>query len=221
MKVSIIIPCYNQAEYLAEAIDSALTQTVKSEVIVVNDGSTDDSLEIATHYPVKIVNQVNKGLASARNAGIMNATGDIILPLDADDILLENCVEKILQKFVLTNADIVAPSLKCFGTGQDEIILMPHPTIDDFRTANRIGYCSAIKKEALLEIGGYSPRMIHGYEDYHVWFNLLTRGKQIETIPEILWLYRTKEQSMWRESLKHHKELMDQIYKDFPSLLPV
>jgi len=215
MNITIGIPVYNQVEFLADALDSALNQTVNCEVLVCNDGSTDGSLEVAKKYPVKIINQVNKGLASARNSLIMNMIGDFFLPLDADDMLVDNCVEKILTKIEETNADIIGLSFKEFGISQREIILMPNPTVEDFKTGNRIGYCSAIRKSALLEVGGYSPRMTWGYEDLHLWFDLLSRGKKIITIPEILWLYRTKEKSMIHEAQEHHEFLMKQINKDF------
>lgn len=109
-KISIVIPAYGQATYLLDAIDSALDQTVPCEIIVINDGSPDQTKEYAESYKdrgVKVVNQVNKGLASARNTGIMNATGDYILPLDADDILLPHCVAMVVQKIKDTDADIV------------------------------------------------------------------------------------------------------------------
>lgn len=214
--ITIGIPCYNQAEYLPDAIESALDQTEQCEVIVCIDGSKDGSYEIAKRYPVKIINQVNKGLASARNSIIMNMTGDWLLPLDSDDILKENCAKRILEVAKENpDVDIIAPSFKEFGASQAEVILMPNPKLEDFFTGNRIAYCSAIKKDALLEVGGYSPRMTWGYEDLHLWYNLLKRGKKIVTIPEVLWLYRTKETSMYTEALKHHQELMDQINKDF------
>jgi len=143
----------------------------------------------------------------------MNTVGDYILPLDADDILLSTCVEKISQY----DADIISPSFKTFGTSNESIILMPNPTLKDFKSGNKIGYCSAIKKSVLLEVGGYSPKMVWGYEDLHLWINLLSKGKKIVTIPEVLWLYRTKEKSMWTDALGHHDELMNQIYKDFPN----
>jgi glycosyltransferase involved in cell wall biosynthesis len=216
MRVTIAIPCYKQAEYLPDAIESAIAQTVECEVIVVNDGSPDNTKQIAENYGVKVISQVNKGLASARNTAIMNMTGDIFLPLDADDILMPNCVEKILDAFKAMEADVVAPSMKTFGTSNETAILMTNPTLEDFKLANRIGYFSAIKKEALLECGGYSPRMDKGWEDYHLWIDLLSRGKKIVTIPEPLVLYRTKEQSMWKDSLKHKEELTAQINKDFP-----
>src|SRR5207244_2922181 len=131
----------------------------------------------------KVINQVNKGLASARNSIIMNMTGDYLLPLDADDILLDNCVEKILQVIEETEADIIAPSLKEFGLSQAQVIL-GDPVLEDFKTANRIGYFSAIRKSKLLEIGGYNPKMTKGWEDYDLWFDLLKRGAKLVTIKE-------------------------------------
>ena len=223
MRVTIVIPSYNQSKFLREAIESALEQTVECEVIVVDDGSTDDSLKVAREYEprIKVISQVNKGLASARNTGIMNAKGTHILPLDADDILVENCVEILTLAAEASDADVVAPSFRCFGEAEENIILMATPQLEDFRTGNRIGYFSLFKKPILLEVGGYSPRMEEGYEDMHLTINLLTRGKRIVTVPQVLVLYRTKKESMWKASLKHHKKLMNQIYHDFPEFLPI
>src|SRR3990167_2895378 len=221
MRISVGIPVYNQGEYLAQAVDSALAQTHKAhEILICNDGSTDNSLEIAKSYEskgVKVINQVNKGLASARNTLLMNMVGNnFCFFLDADDMMLENCLERISQIIEETDADIVAPSFKTFGTTNEQVVLMPNPTLEDFKTANRIGYMSAIRRLALLEVGGYNPKMIWGWEDYDLWFDLLKRGKRIVTIPEILILYRTKEQSMITEANKHSKELWEQIYKNHP-----
>lgn len=222
MKISIIIPSYNQKEYLDEAIDSAVKQTVKCEVIVIDDGSTDGSLDIAKTYEiagVKVIRQVNKGLASARNTGIMNAKGDYILPLDADDILKENCAERILEFAKKTNADVIAPSIHCFGTGDIPTILMENPRFEDFKQGNRLAYCSAIKRSVLLECGGYSPRMDKGWEDLHLWYDLLLRGKRIVTIPEPLVYYRTKPTSMWTEARDKYSDILwDQLIKDFPQV---
>ncbi len=218
--ISIIIPSFNQQEYLSDAIDSALAQTIPCEIIVVDDGSTDNSLAIARRYgnKIKVISQVNKGLASARNTGIMNMTGDFLLPLDADDILKENAVEKIQEVIDKDpRADIIAPSFKTFGTTNQEVIIQD-TNVMQFLYANRIGYFSAIRKSKLLEIGGYSPRMTWGYEDYHLWINLLNRGAKLVTMKDILVLYRTKENSMITTADAHREELMAQIQKDFPEL---
>lgn len=217
MRISVVIPAYRQAQYLPDAIESCISQTrLPNEIIVVDDGSPDNTHEIAKKYQVKVIRQVNKGLASARNTGIMNAIGDYILFLDSDDILLDNAISAIIKCIEETGADIVSGSFKEFGIRQTNVVLMENPKLEDFKTGNRIGYCSAVKREALLEVGGYSPRMTLGYEDLHLWVNLLSRGKVIKTIQEIIWLYRTKEYSMINDSIKHHEELMGQIFKDFP-----
>lgn len=213
----LIIPSYNQQEYLPDAIESALNQTLPfQEIIVVDDGSTDNSLEIARKYPVKVISQVNKGLASARNTGIMNSSGDYVFFLDADDILSPNTNEIITKAIKETNADIVAPSFKCFGKGNDIIILSPTINLEMFKDGgNYLPYFCAVRREKLLEVGGYSPKMTWGWEDLHLWINLLSRGATVKTIPEVLVLYRTKEKSMWTESVKHSEELKAQIEKDF------
>lgn len=215
MKFSIVIPSYQQAEFLPDAIESALGQTYKDiEVIVIDDGTTDGSYEIAKGYPVKVIKQSNRGLASARNTGIMNAVGDYILPLDADDILLDNCVEEMAKAQKSTDADIIAPSFKEFGTRNTTIILNQIPTMQEMLTANRIGYFSAIRKSCLLEVGGYSSRMTWGWEDWALWIDLLKRNKKLCMLSTPLVLYRTKPNSMYTESLNHSKELLEQIIKD-------
>lgn len=223
MKVTIIIPCYKQAQYLSEAIESALAQTELCEVIVINDGSPDNTLEVASNYArrgVKVINQANKGLASARNTGIMNATGEWILPLDADDVLSPDCVGELLWKAEQTGADIVGPSMTTFGLSHETVIVQGDITLEKMRLGNHLGYFSMIRKSVLLEVGGYSPKMDTGYEDYHLWINLLTLGKKIATVQMPLVFYRTKADSMWHEAKKDHARLMGQIYKDFPEFLP-
>ena len=219
--LSIVIPCFNQAQYLPDAINSVLKQTYKPhEIIVISDGSPDETRYIAKSYPeVKYIEQTNKGLASARNTGIMNMTGDYFMPLDADDIMLPSCLQRVADTIAYNpEADIVAPSFKEFGARESTIILMQDPQLEDFKTANRIGYFSAIKKEKLLKVGGYNPKMIWGWEDYDLWFDLLKNGAKITTIPEVLILYRVKERSMINEANEHSTELWTQIYKNHPNI---
>jgi len=217
--ISIIIPSYNQQQFLPDAIESCLSQTEKPyEIIVIDDGSTDKSLEIAKNYPVKVISQVNKGLASARNTGIMNAKGVFVLPLDADDMLTENAIDVLSHRIKEFDGDIFSPSFKCFGINNQEIVHNQALSLPDFRFANRIGYFALMRRSKLLEIGGYSPRMTWGYEDYHLTIDLLKRGAKLVCLPEILVLYRTKENSMIHTAQMHHNELIAQIAKDHPQL---
>ena len=154
-QISIVIPSYNQGEYLEDCLESVYNQTMSPlEILVIDDGSTDNSLEIANQYmfkdfpmiesPVRVISQVNKGLASARNTGIMNAKGDYIQFLDADDMLKENAIARLTQEIIQTNADIVAPSFKEFGKSDREIILSGF-TMEDLKVGNRLGYFSCIR----------------------------------------------------------------------------
>ena len=101
IRVSIIIPCYNHAHFLPDAIESARNQSwPHCEVVVVDDGSTDDSREVAGRYPgVTVVSQTNKGLAAARNAGFRASTGDLVIFLDADDRLWRDAARTAVDVF--------------------------------------------------------------------------------------------------------------------------
>lgn len=225
MKFSIIIPSYGQAKYLRDAIESSLSQVLAQgidyEVIVVDDGSVDGSLEIAKEYlpRIKLIQQTNKGLASARNAGIMNAQGKWIIPLDADDRLFPKALAT-LYFFLKDDVDVVGFSLRCVKeTGEtQDTVLIPEPKFNDFKEGNRLAYCAAIRRSVLHETGGYSPKMdvLGGWEDLHLWYDLMRRGKKIVTIPEPLVMYRVKENSMWKDAQKNAPALWAQIVKDFP-----
>lgn len=218
MRTTICVPLYNQKDFVKEAIDSALAQTVPVKIIVVDDGSTDGGRFVLDDYEgkIEVISQVNKGLSSARNTALMNTETEFFLPLDADDALLPTAVER-LEKVMdeVKEADIVAPSFTTFGTSAQDVILMMRPQWDDFKSGNKIGYCSLFRTKDLKAIGGYSPRMTWGYEDLAMTIDLLKRGKKIFTIPEPLWRYRTKENSMIHVAQAHHAELMAQIAKDY------
>ena len=100
-KVSVIVPVYNVEDYLCECLDSLITQTLSDiEIICINDGSTDNSLEILTNYSkrdsrIKIITQENKGLSSARNRGFEFINGKYTYFIDSDDILKSDALEKL------------------------------------------------------------------------------------------------------------------------------
>ena len=92
--VSVVIPCFNYAGYLAKAIESVLSQSYQHfEIIVVDDGSTDHTKEVVQKYPlVKYLYQTNQGVSAARNVGIKSSTGELVVFLDADDWLLPDAL---------------------------------------------------------------------------------------------------------------------------------
>ena len=99
--VSVVIPCYNQAHFLPEAIKSALAQTHQPvEVVVVDDGSPDNVVDVVASYPgVRCVRQENRGRSQARNAGFRASRGKYVIFLDADDRLTPNAIESHLRCF--------------------------------------------------------------------------------------------------------------------------
>jgi glycosyltransferase involved in cell wall biosynthesis len=112
-KVSIIVPVYNVEHYLEECLCSIVNQTFENiEIILINDGSTDRSFEIMKDFAkkdsrIKIISQQNKGVSEARNSGIRVASGEYILFVDSDDIILTNTVETLYNKIIQTNSELL------------------------------------------------------------------------------------------------------------------
>lgn len=121
MKLSIIVPVFNVEEYIRPCIESILRQGLDEdcyEIIIINDGTPDNSMEviadiIEAHQNILVINQENQGLSIARNNGLQKASGDYILFVDSDDLLINNCVQYLLDQAISSKADlIVADFLK-------------------------------------------------------------------------------------------------------------
>lgn len=225
-KVSIIIPCYNQAEYVRDAILSAINQTYQNiEIVCVNDGSTDNSSEIIKSFADKyknisfFINEENKGVIYTRNFAIEMCTGEYILPLDADDTIEPTYVEKAVK--ILDdnpNIGIVYCKAKLFGNKN-----MPWD-LGDFDKSNFLYnnsiFCTALfRKTDFLKAGKYKDYMELGCEDYDLWLSFLELGLDVYRIDEFLFNYRqysgysrtttcTKKQDKVRSIiLKNHIDL--------------
>lgn len=111
--VSVIIPVYNIEDYISKCLDSVIRQTYRNiEIIVINDGSNDGSLNICNMYSstdnrIKLINVPNGGVSSARNIGIKDSNGDYIMFVDGDDFIAETMIEDLVKIIVSTNVDIV------------------------------------------------------------------------------------------------------------------
>ena len=114
MKISVIIPVYNTAEYLPRCLDSVLQNTYQNlEIICVNDGSTDDSAAVLKRYAesdsrIIVVNKINEGVSAARNIGLDIATGSFVAFIDSDDWVHSKYFEVMMHFQIKFNADIVA-----------------------------------------------------------------------------------------------------------------
>lgn len=215
-KISIIIPCYNQAEFLSECLQSVLDQTYSDwECIIVNDGSQDNTEEIALRWShlnksFKYVKKENGGLSSARNAGIEVAKGEWILPLDCDDKIANQYLELAAEKFD-KDYSLIYCEAEFFGdkSGKWEL---PDYSMKELSIGNPI-FCSAFfKKKDWLKIGGYDTNMIFGIEDWEFWISLLKNNQKVYKIPKVCFFYRIKSQSMITElSLENKIKMLKYI----------
>ncbi len=212
-KVSVVIPCYNQGHFLDEAVDSVLVQTFRDfEIIVVDDGSTDPFTEhlLADYRKEKtsVLHTANQGLASARNNGIREASGQYILPLDADDRIAPEYLAEAVQ-ILDGNPDIgiVYCRARLFGAVETEWTL-PEYSLAEMLQDNLI-FCTALFRRADWELaGGYDPGMVYGWEDYDFWLSLIEKGRGVYRIPEYLFSYRVASDSMVRSKEKWQKVAM-------------
>ncbi len=204
--VSVIIPCYKQAQYLPVAIDSVLAQSYENwECIIVNDGSPDETEEVAGQYilkdkRIKYVIKTNGGLPSARNEGIKNAKGELILPLDADDKIGKDYLLLAVRHFVENKqTKLVYCKAEYFG-GKSGVWNLPPFDFKTLAYTNLI-FCTAFFRKSEWErVGGYDGEMRDGHEDWEFWINILKNEKNSNVVYRLDYVgffYRIKESSMF------------------------
>ena len=217
-KVSVIIPCYNQAQYLDESIDSVLAQTFQDfEIIVVDDGSDDKtSMKILNNYKkpkTKLIRTSNQGPSCARNTGIKIATGDYIFPLDADDRIEDSYLEKavnMLDKH--PEIGIVYCEAELFGKQSGKWDLKEY-AFPDILLHNCI-FCTAMfRKSDWAKVGGYKKEMNINIEDWEFWLSLIEQGLEVYRIPEVLFYYRIKKVSRTSDSVPYDQSMQTKLVK--------
>lgn len=232
-KVTVVIPCYNQGAYIDEAVDSVLSQTFSDyEIIIVNDGSTDEATntKLASYAKpnTRVLTTENQGPSMARNAGISAASGEYILPLDADDKISPDFIEKAVK--VLDSQPeigIVCSLVKFFGAKCGRFFV-PDFSEKDMLLSNHICATAMFRKADWAEVGGYNANMTFGWEDWDFWLSLIELGKKMYRIPEVLFYYRIKstsrttyltddkQRAMYRQLFANHANLyaqhIDQLF---------
>lgn len=233
MLVSIIIPCYNNEQYIAEAIESALNQSYPAtEVIVVDDGSTDSSLEIIRSYGDRIqyFGQKNQGAPVARNFGLARARGEYVKFLDGDDALLPDCIERQVRQF-----EDLDPAARAIVTGNvqaidergnnaGQMIFRPkeknESSIYYMLVKNPPTAAPLHRKEYLKQIGGFDPSMIKGQEwDLHL--RLALSGVEFIHYPQITYRYRQhfSHDNISQNWLLHDPMTMFRIHQKHEALI--
>lgn len=196
--VTIVIPCFNSGSTIVQTIDSVKSQTWDPiDIIVVDDGSTDNYtinvLESLTG--ITLIRQKNKGLPSARNAGIRASATTFILPLDADDWLECDAIQTLITPFLNNqNIDFVFPFIHLEGDASG-VLRKSYNSFEQL-FLNQIPYCLLYRKSTWQRIGGYDESMLSGYEDWDFNIRLLAHGYQGFIVELPLLHYRVSQHGM-------------------------
>jgi glycosyltransferase involved in cell wall biosynthesis len=223
--VSVLIPCFNYGRYLDFAVDSILQQTFQNvEIIIINDGSTDtytvEKLKNYTKPKTSVIHQINRYPSAARNYGFSHSNGQYILTLDADDMFERTFLEKaihILERDHQYTIGAVSSEVLKFGY-YDSIWRPRGGNLTNFILGINCVACALIRRKAWELAGGFDETMIEGYEDWDFWIRLTKIGWSIHIIPELLFYYRTKENSRITESFKNYWRIYNRIRWNHPDV---
>ncbi len=232
--VSVIIPIYNVENYIVRCLKSIQSQTYKNfECIIINDGSTDNSAEIAEKFiqpdkRFKVIHQINKGLGGARNSGLENALGEYVCFIDSDDWVVMDFLKILISSIVESNADIVGCNMILYfedghekinswnhsATGKDGIINIPE--IFKALFEYHITWNKIYKKKLFSEIR--FPEKLY-FEDFATTYKLSFVTKKLVFIDEPLYYYFQREDSIIHTFSE--KKLMDKflIFTDMEKFL--
>jgi glycosyltransferase involved in cell wall biosynthesis len=188
-----VIPAYNGARFLAQAIESALAQTYSAvEVIVVDDGSSDETARIAQSYPVRYIGQKNSGVSAARNHGIRQSSGKYVLFLDHDDRLLPaaaeigvslleqhpECVMSVGEhRFIGINGEPLGRSAKHAADRDHYLMLLEHNFVET--------PCSALHRRSSFSAVGFFDESVRGAEDHELYLRMARHGAIIAHEAEV------------------------------------
>jgi glycosyltransferase involved in cell wall biosynthesis len=224
--ISVIIPAFNQGHYLGEAIQSVIDQTFPDfELIVVDDGSTDKTAQVACSFldpRVHYIHQENRGLSAARNTGILRSSGEYLTFLDSDDLFVADKLETLLNAlqqdpglgFVAGQAVLIdenaLPLGKIFDTPLPE-----NPA--NLLLWNPLHVCSVMLRRDWQEKAGLFDETLNAYEDWDMWLRLARVGCRMGWVPHPVSLYRFHTRQMTRDKDRMTTAtfaVLDKVYSD-------
>lgn len=215
MLVSVIVPVYNVAPYLREALDSVVNQTYKDlEIIIVDDGSTDGSADICEEYAdsdarIKLIKQPNKGLSGARNTGLEIATGDLVAFVDSDDSISPLFVELLVSAMISSDSpigvcrcSIIYASGSMNGVAASSVFPTISKGVYERADALRllveetmsVNVCNKLFRRELFSDVRFAEG--HVYEDAYPCFKLFDKAERVVLVDESLYNYRRRPDSI-------------------------
>jgi glycosyltransferase involved in cell wall biosynthesis len=226
INISIIITNFNYGHYLDRCISSVIKNTHKKiEIVIVDDCSSDNSLNILKeylYYPINITiisKKINTGLSHSRNLGIEYSNSEYIFMLDADNYIYEDCLEEHLKLIEKEKADVVYGIIDCY-TNNVKVSEISNESynLSKLKNGNYIDSMALYRKSTLLKIGGYDYEMMNygfGWEDYELWIKLGLNECKIVNINRSLSYYDKREDSMISLTGCLKIELQDYIKKKY------
>lgn len=219
---SAVVSHYNLERYLPACLESLRRQTLPVEVVLVDDGSSPAGLAVveeeARRDPrLKVVRQTNQGLWAARNAGIAACSGELVLIVDADNLMRPRMVE-VLSEALLRRpeADAAVPAFRAFADEDGRTLFHYCPVEADAAPlfiANVAGdACALHRRSALLAVGGFreAGTTQGALEDWDLWLRYIAAGRATAVVPQVLFDYRVRE-----ESLLRRRSRMEQLHGYF------
>jgi glycosyltransferase involved in cell wall biosynthesis len=212
VSISVVIPAYNAASLLPRAVESVLAQTLQPcDIVVVDDGSNDKTLEVASRYgnAVRVLKKQNGGPASARNLGVQNTAGKWIAFLDADDSWLPGKLERQVK---LIRDGVAVVCSRAQGT---PLRLPAATTFAELWRRNFIINSSAlVRRRAFSEVGGLDEDpLLVGVEDYNLWLRISAAGWQIVAVDEELCIRHRTPTSLSHHTLRRAEATLTNIRK--------
>lgn len=201
MLVSIVVPCYDLGAYVEDAVASAARQTYADiEVIVVDDGSTDpatrDVLERMERRGTTIVRKENGGCPSAINAGIALARGEYVLPLSADDRIAPDYVRQAAEVLDRRPEVGIVYSRAEFFEGRSGEWILPDYSPQEMARGNVIFATAMFRRADWERVGGFNEQAVLGLEDWDFWLKLISQGREVVRLDDVLFHYRIRGDSL-------------------------
>ena len=221
--VTVIIVNYNKALFIGDAIDSVLSQKYQNmEVIIIDDGSTDNSNEVINLYQniegIRIIYQENHGVIYTRNKAINEAKGELIVQLDGDDLLLDGFIKTAVNQFDKKTSRIVYGSTFRFGE-KNGLWNLGKYTLEKQLVTNQIVISAMFSKKDFLKVGGYDQYFELGYEDWDFWLNLISSGVEVVQLDVPMLKYRILKKSRNKFATENNiKKIRERIYWKYASM---